>query len=185
VSSTLLSGMQLALGGVALFIVAFSCGEAQTFSPTSVSAASLERRVISLQPAAWSLCGLSLASENRADPLVTTYTFIQSGGGRHPRNHNPGRAASASVEWARCLWSSRSLQCGRRTCCTASTRGPAADFSAECLNKGTAISSRFACAGLCGDALAFPRNRGSRRLDLSSCAAIAIQRRRDRFVRGR
>jgi len=46
--------MQLALGGVAPFIVAFLAGERRRFSPTSVSAASLEAAGYLIAAAAWS-----------------------------------------------------------------------------------------------------------------------------------
>jgi len=77
VSSTLLSGMQLTIGGVALFIVSFLAGEMHAFSPASVSAASLA--AVGYLIAAGSVIGFAAYHwllKTVPTPLVTTYTFI-------------------------------------------------------------------------------------------------------------
>ncbi len=76
-SSTLLSGMQLSIGGVALFVVAFLGGEMRDFTLTSVSARSVEATlylivsgsVIGFAAYHWLLANVPTS-------LVATYTFI-------------------------------------------------------------------------------------------------------------
>src|SRR5262249_22632894 len=77
VSSMLVSGMQLSLGGAALFIVAVLAGEAQTFSPMSISAASLEAALyLILAGSVIGFAAYNCLLKTVPPPLVTNYTFI-------------------------------------------------------------------------------------------------------------
>jgi drug/metabolite transporter (DMT)-like permease len=75
--STLISGMQLLIGGVALFAISWLTGELQRFSPHDVSSTSLEAAaylvvsgsVIGFAAYHWLLANVSTS-------LVSTYTFI-------------------------------------------------------------------------------------------------------------
>lgn len=76
-SSILVSGMQLTIGGIALFAISCLAGEMSHFSPVAVSAASIEAAVYLI--IAGSVIGFAAYHwllENVATSLVSTYTFV-------------------------------------------------------------------------------------------------------------
>jgi len=76
-SSTLTSGMQLTIGGIALFAISYLADEMQHFSPGAVSAISIEAAVYLI--IAGSVIGFAAYQwllDNVATSLVSTYTFV-------------------------------------------------------------------------------------------------------------
>ena len=76
-STTLLSGVQLLVGGVALFATAAFTGEMRNFSATAVSAASLEALVyLTLTGSVIGFAAYHWLLKNVPTQLVASYTFI-------------------------------------------------------------------------------------------------------------
>jgi drug/metabolite transporter (DMT)-like permease len=76
-SSTLISGMQLVIGGAVLLAISSVTGEAKQFSPQAVSATSLG--AVTYLVVAGSVIGFATYHwllGNVATPLVSTYTFV-------------------------------------------------------------------------------------------------------------
>jgi drug/metabolite transporter (DMT)-like permease len=76
-SSISISGMQLSLGGIVLFLISWLSGEMQRFSPNAVSMVSLEAAIYLI--VAGSVVGFAAYHwllDNVPTPLVSTYTFI-------------------------------------------------------------------------------------------------------------
>jgi drug/metabolite transporter (DMT)-like permease len=76
-SSISISGMQLSLGGIVLFLISWLSGEMQYFSPNAVSMVSLEAAIYLI--VAGSVVGFAAYHwllDNVPTPLVSTYTFI-------------------------------------------------------------------------------------------------------------
>ena len=77
VSSTLLSGMQLSVGGIALFAVAMFLGETQNLAPGAISAQSLAAAVyLTLSGSVIGFVAYHWLLKNVATSLVATYTFV-------------------------------------------------------------------------------------------------------------
>jgi len=77
VSTTLLSGMQLSVGGAVLLAIAGLAGELRDFAPQAVSARSLEAAVyLTLSGSVIGFVAYHWLLKNVATPLVATYTFI-------------------------------------------------------------------------------------------------------------
>jgi drug/metabolite transporter (DMT)-like permease len=77
VSTTLLSGMQLLVGGVVLFAVAFLDGEMRGFALSAVSARSLEAAIyLTVSGSVIGFAAYHWLLKNVATPLVATYTFV-------------------------------------------------------------------------------------------------------------
>ena len=76
-SSISISGMQLSLGGIVLFLISWSSGEMHHFSPNAVSMVSLEAAIYLI--VAGSVVGFAAYHwllDNVPTPLVSTYTFV-------------------------------------------------------------------------------------------------------------
>jgi drug/metabolite transporter (DMT)-like permease len=77
ISTMLLSGMQLSIGGVVLCAMALVAGEVRTFSPTTVSAASLEAALyLVVSGSVIGFAAYHWLLKNVPTPLVATYTFV-------------------------------------------------------------------------------------------------------------
>jgi drug/metabolite transporter (DMT)-like permease len=77
VSTTLLSGIQLSVGGVVLLAVAFLDGEMRDFALSAVSAHSLEAAIyLTVSGSVIGFAAYHWLLKNVATPLVTTYTFV-------------------------------------------------------------------------------------------------------------
>jgi drug/metabolite transporter (DMT)-like permease len=76
-SSVLISGIQLSLGGVVLFVISFLAGEMQQFSPRAVSVGSLEAAAyLIVSGSAIGFAAYHWLLDNVQTSLVSTYTFI-------------------------------------------------------------------------------------------------------------
>lgn len=75
--TVLRSGMQLSIGGVALFAMAFLAGEIQDFTPNAVSARSLEAAVyLAVAGSVIGFAAYHWLLKNVSTMLVATYTFV-------------------------------------------------------------------------------------------------------------
>jgi drug/metabolite transporter (DMT)-like permease len=76
-SSLSISGMQLSLGGIVLFLISWLSGEMRHFAPSAVSIVSLEAAIYLI--VAGSVVGFAAYHwllDNVPTPLVSTYTFV-------------------------------------------------------------------------------------------------------------
>ncbi|MBV9971104.1 MAG: EamA family transporter, partial [Xanthobacteraceae bacterium] len=76
-STTLLSGMQLSIGGIVLFAIAYLSGEFRDFAVSAVSSRSLEAVLyLTISGSVIGFAAYHWLLQNVPTPLVATYTFV-------------------------------------------------------------------------------------------------------------